>query len=133
MSYTENDKTFFTIEGVKTFTTLTNSGKLNVNTFAGQEKHVVEAAIASRRTMAIDAITTGLQQCEGGDDDSGNDGSSAQLHALQKQVRKLQAEKAAMQTENDKLKQRIIHDVRMIPINLNIQVTTSHSATGGDA
>ena len=133
MSYTENDKTFFTIEGVKAFTTLTNSGKLNVNTYVGQEKHVVEAAIASRRTMAIDAITTGLQQCEDGDDDYGNDGSSAQLHALQKQVRKLQAEKAAMQTENDKLKQRIIHDVRMIPINLNIQVTTSHSATGGDA
>jgi len=143
MSYTENDKTFFTIEGVKAFTTLTNSGKLNVSAYADQEKHVVEAAIASRRKMAIDAITTGLQQGEGGvanDDDTGDDGSGAQLHALQEEIDKLKAEKAAMQAENDKLKQRITHDARVIPTNLNIQfdmtsgnvqVTTSYPATGG--
>ena len=136
MSYIYNKKLYTTFEGLKAFSSATRVGKLAKKAYAGQEKHVVKTTIDLRRKMAIDEITTGLQQGEGGvanDDDTGDDGSDAQLHALQEQVRKLQA-------ENDKLKQRITHDARVIPTNLNIQfdmtsgnvqVTTSYPATGG--
>jgi len=136
MSYIYNKKLYTTLEGLKAFSSATRVGKLAKKAYAGQEKHVVETTIDLRRKMAIDEITTGLQQGEGGvanDDDTGDDGSDAQLHALQEQVRKLQA-------ENDKLKQKITHAARVIPTNLNIQfdmtsgnvqVTTSYPATGG--
>ena len=143
MSYIYNKKLYTTLEGLKAFSSATRVGKLAKKAYAGQEKHVVETTIDLRRKMAIDEITTGLQQGEGGvanDDDTGDDGSGAQLHALQEEINKLKAEKAAMQAENDKLKQRITHDARVIPTNLNIQfdmtsgnvqVTTSYPATGG--
>jgi len=143
MCYVYCRKLFTTLEGLKTFTNSTRSGKLDKKAYPGQDKLVVDEAIALRRKMAIDEITTGLQQGEGGvanDDDTGDDGSGAQLHALQEEIDKLKAEKAAMQAENDKLKQRITHDARVIPTNLNIQfdmtsgnvqVTTSYPATGG--
>jgi len=135
MCYIYDRNLFTTLEGLKVFTNSTRSGKLAKKAYPGQNKLVVDEAIALRRKMAIDEITNGLQQGDGGDvndDDTGDDGSGAQLHALQEQVRKLQA-------ENNKLKQRIAYDASVIPTNLNIQVdmtsgnvqvTTLYPATG---
>jgi hypothetical protein len=56
MSYIHNRIIFFTLEGVRQFTYVSESGKLNENNYPGEQIHIIKSKINLRRKMFIEAL-----------------------------------------------------------------------------